>query len=151
MTVKVRFSPGVFVWGHVFQRGDLPLFIRDPAGNPASPAVVSFTLFYYPKGSSNPQQVGAANRTPVTADLGEYYVSGVSGEGGQPGDWYVRWVYQESVDSEQVEAIFPFKVFDSSQYGRTTAVSTSCGCKRRGGYAWSCRNPCACSGTTPRW
>lgn len=139
----VRFSPGIFVWGHVFQRGDLPLFVRDLAGNPVSPAVVSYTLFRYPKGIPNPIQVGAEGRTPVTADVGEYYVSAVSGEGGQSGDWYVRWIWQESIGSLETEVVFPFKVYDSSQF----ASAGSSGC-------FSCGRThpfCGCSGTTPRW
>lgn len=139
----VRFSPGIFVWGHVFQRGDLPLFIRDPAGNPASPFKVTYTLFYYIKGLVTPVQVGPEGRTPVTADLGEYYVSAVGGEGGQTGDWYVRWTWQESFGSQEVELAFPFKIFDSSQFPE---ASSSC-CSACG----AVRTFCSCHGTTPRW
>lgn len=148
MTVRVRFSPGVFVWGHVFQRGDLPLYIQDATGNPASPSIVQYTMFRYVKGNPNPVQVGPCGRTPVTADLGEYYATGVAGECGQPGDWFVQWVYQEAFDSQKVEAIFPFKVFNSADFPVACATSTSsssCGCKR-GAMAWSCRNPCPCGG-----
>lgn len=111
-----KFSPGVFVTGHTFQRGDLPLYIWDPAGNPAAPYAVTYTLFYYAPGSSCAAQAGPADRVPATLDSGEYYVTGVAGSCGQPGDWYVRWVWQESFGSQKVEVIFPFKVFDSSQY-----------------------------------
>ena len=130
----VRFSPGIFVWGHVFQRGDLPLIIRDPVGNPAAPAVVTYTMFRYLKNCPTPVQVGPLNRTPVTAELGEYYVSGVAGENGQPGDWFVRWVYQESIDSEKVEVPFPFKVYTTSQFSASSCRCSTkplCGCSGR--------------------
>ena len=82
-------SPGVFKWGQVFQRGDLPIFITDLANNPVSPFKVTYTLFYV--GSGCARQVGPADRVPVQADVGEYYVSGVAGECAQPGDWLVEW------------------------------------------------------------
>lgn len=109
-------SPNVFSWGHVFQRGDLPLYMADAAGNPIAPARVSYTLLYYPRNGSCCTTIGPEGRTPVQADLGEYYVSGVAGEGGQPGDWSVLWLYQETFDGPEVEVPFHFKVFESSQF-----------------------------------
>lgn len=120
------------MWGHVFQRSDLPLIIRDAVGNLTSPAVVTYTMYRYVKGCPNPSRVGAECRTPVTAGVGEYYVSGIAGEGGQPGDWFVQWVYQESIDSEKSEVLFPFKVYGTSEFN----ISSSCGCSK----------PCACTG-----
>jgi len=109
------FGPGMFKPGHVFQRGDLPIWISDLAGNPFGPAVITYTLYHYEAGCPDPIQAGAADRRPVNAGLGEYYVSGIAGEFGQPGDWFVRWTYQETLDSPETEDIYPFKVFDSSQ------------------------------------
>jgi hypothetical protein len=119
-------SPGVFVWGHVFQRGDLPLYVYDGAGNPFSPSKVTFTMYHTPKGQSCPRQCGPANRTPVTAGVGEYYVSGVAGELGQTGDWTVKWVYEEAPGWPAVEVPFHFKVYDSSQF------AASCRCRSAG-------------------
>lgn len=107
-------SPGIFAFGYVFQRGDLPIYITDPAGNPASPAVINYTLFAYPKGSACAFQTGPANRTPVSAGVGSFYVSGVAGECGQPGRWYVQWNWAESVNSPMNQDTFGFVIFDSA-------------------------------------
>lgn len=108
-------SPQVFLYRHVFQRGELPIYITDAVGNPVDPAGITYTLFTYPAGNPYPVQVGPADRPPVHAKTGEYYVSGVAAEGGTTGDWYVRWHYQETLDSPTVETIFPFKVVEQIQ------------------------------------
>lgn len=133
-------SPGVFPWGYVFQRGDLPIYITDPAGNPSSPAVITYTLFYYPKGSGCAFQAGPSNRTPVTAGVGSYYVSGVSGECGQPGRWFVQWNWQETIDSPAHQDIFGFVVFDSA-----TGFKPAQPCCTK-----FPRCNCGCSGTPPK-
>lgn len=120
---KPKFSPGVFQMGHVFQRGDLPLYVSDAAGNPLSPQTVRFTLFRYNPGNPNPVQIGPADRTPVQADIGEYYVTGIAGEcGGQPGDWFVRWTYQYNSSSPMTQDVFAFKVFNPNDYLPTCAT-----------------------------
>lgn len=126
-------SPGVFRFGHVFQRGDLPIYITDLADNPMSPYLVRYTMYYWPKGSQSKIRVGAEDRTPVNTGVGEYYATGVAGQCGQPGDWCVEWKIQESFGSPMVTEVFNFKVFDSSQYcGQGSSSSSSCGCSRFG-------------------
>lgn len=149
MTASAQFSSGVFVRGHSFQRGDLPLFLVDASNSPISPYVVRYTIFYVPK-SGCPIRAGASDRTPVMAAVGEYYATGVAGECHQPGDWYVLWWYQESIDSVKVELKYPFKIFDSSQFAvacaptRGSSSYHGCGCgAAQGPYAWNCTNPCA--------
>lgn len=78
-------------WGSFLERGELVLYLRSPSG-PVMPASVSYTLFELRNGY--PFQVGQANRTPVPGSLGEFYATGRVGEGGQPGDWVIRWNYQ---------------------------------------------------------
>jgi len=152
-------SPGVFKWGQVFQRGDLPIFITDLANNPVSPFKVTYTLFYV--GSGCARQVGPADRVPVQADVGEYYVSGVAGECAQPGDWLVEWKYQESFSSPCIADRMGFKVFNTAQYlppvtyrnqSHPCGCSGSCGCtgaSPRGACQWGCRNPCLTQTSTP--
>jgi hypothetical protein len=122
------FGPSIFKYGHVFQRGELPIYISDLSGNPVSPAIVTYTIFRYEAGNPNPIQVGAADRTPVNAGIGEYYVSGVAGEFGQPGEWFVRWRYQADIDSPVTEDYYPFEVLDTSQ------LASSCG--KTGKFGW---------------
>lgn len=145
--------PGVFKRGYIFQRGDLPLFITDSSGNATNPYKVTFTLYYRAGNSPCELQVGPIDRTPVQAKIGEYYVSGVAGECGQPGQWYVEWKYQESFGSQWVTDKMGFSVFETTQFAPVTYTSYPCGCGNssgcgctianpRGGCQWGCRNSC---------
>lgn len=157
-----RPSYGVFRWGQVLQRGDLPLFITDDTGNPASPFKVQYGLFYYPAKAHCPQQVGPCDRTPVMADVGEYYASAVI-SCGQPGDWFIEWRYQEVFEGPWVACRQGFKVFNPSAYCGNLGVIPPRGCRcsgpcfcAGGGYypscQWCCRKgPCGCSHPPRGW
>lgn len=131
-------SSGVFVWGHVFQRGDLPLFVTDLNYNPLSPYSVRYTIVTHMKGSQGVIRVGPEDRVPVQVGVGEYYATGVAGQCGQPGDWCVKWHIQEFFEGPIMEATYCFKVFDASQYcaqGGTSGTcppmnTPACGCRR---------------------
>ncbi len=101
-----------FRWGHIFERGDLPLCVVDSSQNPVGPARVSYTLYQVVRGYQL-QRIGPENRSPATAYLGEYYVTGFAGDGGQPGCWLVRWRYQISFGSPPIEKDTRFRVVDS--------------------------------------
>jgi hypothetical protein len=134
--VIVRSSTGVFRWGQVFQRGDLPIYITDADGSPLDPFSVVYTLSYLPKNSACARQVGPCQRYPVKADVGEYYVTGIAGEFGQPGDWYVNWTLQEYFEGTLLSETFGFKVFNTATYccpGSTYVPSCGpCGRHRSG-------------------
>ncbi len=115
-------SPGIFAWNQLLQRGDLPLLLKDGNGMPTDPFLVTFTLFHLLPGVTEPMLVGCEERTPVHADVGEYYISGHAGCGGQLGDWFVRWHYQWVMGGELTEVLTPFKVFDKTMF--TTCPST---------------------------
>jgi hypothetical protein len=84
-----------FAWNHLFQRGDLGIFLRDHLG-PTHPVSISYVMFYVrPDGSR--VQAGPSNRFPARCHrLGAFYVTGRAGEFGQPGDWIVRWSFQKT-------------------------------------------------------
>lgn len=127
-------SPGVFTIGHLFQRGDLPLLVKDNTGNPYSPYSVTYALYYKPKDAQCLTRVGPSGRVPVKADLGEYYATGYAGECGQPGQWYIRWTLQEQFEGPLTEEEFGFVVFSPSDYCTGNSTSTArncCGCTPR--------------------
>lgn len=119
----VKSSPGVFKCGHLFQRGDLPIYIVDGAGSPFSPYSIKYTLLYHPKPRehhgphcSHLIKVFPCHRMPVQADIGEYYATGYAGEGGQSGQWYVEWVFQEYFEGPLQEDRFGFEVFSPAEF-----------------------------------
>lgn len=102
---------GPFQWNQFFQPTDLQFFVRDSFG-PVDPNSVRFTLFWYRNGV--PFQAGPANRVPGHGPgLGQFYVTGRAGEGGQPGQWLVRWQYQRFFFSEINQKEFRFVVQDA--------------------------------------
>ncbi len=109
-------AKSVFSWLQPFQKGDLEICVQDIRGNPIAPFSVTYTLFWIQKGCV-PHQVGCANRTPVPSSFGHYYVTGVAGEGGQPGLWMVRWSFQESFGGPVQEVDMCFQVQDAIAAG----------------------------------
>lgn len=94
-----------------FQRGDLPIFISTCAG-PVTPVRVSFTLFQLrPDGSRI--QAGPACRKPVSGVVGEFYATGRAGESGQPGQWIIRWEFQQTFQSAIQVKEMCFQVLDA--------------------------------------
>lgn len=88
-------EPKSFRYLHVFQRGDLSIYICNADG-PVAPVRVVFTLYFIrPNGSL--KRVGPENRTPVSGMAGEYYASGRAGESDQPGCWLIRWEFQHQL------------------------------------------------------
>lgn len=135
---------GVFVWRHVFQSGDLPIFFSNALG-PVDPYLVSYSFRYTPKGSECPILAGASGRTPVRMGVGQYYATGIAGQCGQPGDrWEICWTYQETLTSPVQEVCNPFVVFDTGAYCPTSANcgGSSGGCSSGCGSAVSgCASP----------
>lgn len=137
-------SPGVFRYGQLFQRGDLPIFITDTVGSPFDPFSIRYTLLYQPKDAQCLVKAGACGRTPVKADTGEYYATGYAGECGQPGQWYIRWCIQEYFDGPLTTQEFGFSVYDTAAFcapnGGLPRQASGCGGRRHG---WNCGGGCS--------
>lgn len=83
-----------FRYGQTLQRGDLALSVVGPCGVCINPYRVTYTLYQiFDNNCFIP--VDPIVREPVKGgDMGEYYVVGYAGDGGQPGKWAIRWEYQ---------------------------------------------------------
>lgn len=83
-----------FSWNHLFQRGDLQLYLCDDTG-PILPVSISYRMFYVlPCGAR--QAAGPDIGYPAQGKTGEFYVTGYAGEFGQPGNWVIRWTIQRN-------------------------------------------------------
>lgn len=103
-----------FTWGQTLTSGDLPLYLVDTSGNPYAPYLVSYTVFWIRPGGYA-QQVGPANRTPIMADIGVFYATGVTGEGGgQPGLWKIIWRWQSNARGPFECYSYEFRVLDAA-------------------------------------
>jgi hypothetical protein len=115
---------GPYRWNEFFPSGTggLQLFLRNSSG-PVMPASVSFTLYWLRNGT--PFQAGPANRVPARGpNVGQFYVTGRVGEFGQPGDWLVRWTYQQNFFSpiQEVESRFTVRDAVAAADPRDTTV-----------------------------
>lgn len=105
-------TPPTLRWGQDIQRGMLGVWLSDYVNCPISPFRVSYTLFMVtPSGQLT--QVGPCNRTPAKGDIGEFYVTGIAGDLGQPGRWLIRWTYQVSFNGPCYYEQMPFDVLDA--------------------------------------
>ena len=100
-------------WGQMLSRGDLPLFLDDAPLSPFAPYLVNYTLYFVRPGGYA-QQIGAANRTPVMARVGEFYATGEAGVGGQPGTWRITWRWQRSAGMPFECYSYDFRVIDAA-------------------------------------
>jgi hypothetical protein len=128
--ISCTLSVPTFRWLLPFPPGELAIAFTDAVGNPYAPVVVLFRLLrVMPSGV--PYPVGPFNRRPVPCKkrLGVYYVTGMAGEGGQPGDWLVEWRWQRSPYDPPTVERRPFKVLDAVLAGDTT----TCRCPK---YGW---------------
>lgn len=59
------------------------------------PYVVRYSLMSRDRGGVY-RPIGVPMRTPASDGPGKFFLPGVAGEGGQPGEWCVTWYYQDS-------------------------------------------------------
>ncbi len=117
-------EPKTFRYLHVFQRGDLPIYVFDSTG-PVVPARIVFTLFFVrPNGAL--KQVGPLHRTPVAGMAGEFYATGRAGESDQPGCWVIRWEFQRTLnDAIQIKEM-AFQVLDAALASDPQDITVRC-------------------------
>jgi hypothetical protein len=102
-----------FLYGTLFPPRALQLFVYvDDHGRQFATGPHSVTFTLYMKQEEFLHQVGPSNRAPASAAVGEFYVTGTVGEGGQPGTWMIRWTVQE---------VFNGPVFTRDYYFEVTA------------------------------
>jgi len=105
-------EPKAFQYMQRLQRGDLPVYFSTPTGAYV-PATVSYTL-YQQRPDGTRKRVGPAKRIPVAGSFGEFYALGRAGESGQPGQWVIRWEYQQNYSFPVEEKEMTFQVVDAA-------------------------------------
>jgi hypothetical protein len=103
-------------WATFFEPHHLPLYVYekddDKRRHPVEPYKVTFALYQVKDMFLMP--VGPDAREPAHGPgVGHFYVTGVVGEGGQPGIWMVRWTVQETFFSQSFTKDYYFEVLDA--------------------------------------
>ena len=108
--MAIAFQPGQTVG-----RGDLDIFLRNGAGNPANAAEIYYALYFVAPGPPEIEQlVGQAQRTPINPSVGEYYASLAIPASAGVGTDRIRWTLKETVSSPYQEVAQEFAVVSST-------------------------------------
>jgi len=100
----------VFQQGEVLGRGDLDIFLTDSSGNPKNAYSITYAIYYVDPQTSQEVLIGSPTRTPVNPAVGEYYANLQVPAGANPGDYVIRWTFQESAGSAQEGAVQEFGI-----------------------------------------
>ncbi len=100
----------VFKQGQEIGRGDLDLFLSNPAGNAQNAFSITYAIYFVDPGSNEEVLIGPSNRVPVNPAVGEYYASLAVPGAATPGNYRVRWTFQENVTTPQQQVVQEFGV-----------------------------------------
>lgn len=116
----------VFTQGQTLGRKDLNIFLYNTDHNPTNAYSISFAIYYVDPSTEDEVLIGSSARTPVNPAVGEYYAAIMVPASAQPGDYRIRWTFQESsTDSEQTVV----QQWGVVAEGTTTSTSTMSACQ----------------------
>jgi hypothetical protein len=114
----------VFRQGQTLGRGDLDVFMTNTSGQPINVYAVTYALYYVDPGSQVEVLIGSANRDPVNPAVGEYYAAIQIPSAAIPGDYRIRWSFQQLSVSPMTQVVQEFGVV--SETAQTTSVLGGC-------------------------
>jgi hypothetical protein len=104
--MAVNYSPG-----QTLGRGDLDIFLVDSQGQPTNAAEIYFALFYVDPGPPEVEVlIGAAQRTPVNPQMGEYYAALQIPPSATLGTYRIRWYFREYITQPLTQVVQEFQV-----------------------------------------
>lgn len=114
----------VFTQGQTLGRGDLDIFLSNSAGNPANAYSITYALYYVSPSDDSEVLIGQSNRVPVNPAVGEYYAAVMVPASAVPGEYRIRWTFQEISSSPEQTVVQEFGVVSEST--TTTTGFTPC-------------------------
>jgi hypothetical protein len=105
--------------GSEVQRGDLCAFFQGSCGARTNVYSITYSLYFVDPGPPESEVlIGAANRTPVNPEIGEYYAALYIPPSAIVGQYRIRWSFKESNDtSAPQEIVMEFEVLSRSVTG----------------------------------
>lgn len=93
--MSVAFAPG-----DVISEGDLDLFLTNAGGFAANAFSCSYAIYYVDPNPPYPEVlIGSPTRVPVNPTVGHYFASLTVPPGAVPGDYRIRWTFQQFAGS----------------------------------------------------
>lgn len=96
----------VFTPGAVISEGDLDIFLTNAGGFPSDAYSITYALYYVSPGPPETEVlIGSATRTPVHPTVGEYFASLTVPPSAVPGDYRIRWTFQQFAGSPPQQVV----------------------------------------------
>lgn len=101
----------VFNPGQTIGQGDLDIFLTNAGGFPANAYSITYAIYYVAPGPPETEVlIGSATRTPVNPTVGEYYASLTVPAMATPGDYRIRWTFQQFAGSPPQQVVMEWGV-----------------------------------------
>lgn len=101
----------VFNPGQTIGQGDLDVFLTNAGGFPANAYSITYAIYYVSPGPPETEVlIGSATRTPVNPTVGEYYASLTVPAMATPGDYRIRWTFQQFAGSPPQQVVMEWGV-----------------------------------------
>lgn len=108
--MAVQFYPGEEI-----QRGDLDVFFQDSGGNPTNVYEITYAVYFVVVGPPESEVlIGAASRTPVNPQVGEYYAALFVPPSATVGTYRIRWSFKRSSGDTTATVVMGFTVIQKS-------------------------------------
>jgi len=110
----VSFTPTiggvVYYPGQTLTEKDLYIIVRNHLGNQADPLAISYEVYQRIQGMNI--LISPQNQNPLRLGVGHYYANYIIPSDSLAGDYYIKWTFVESTDSEESYATQEFAVVD---------------------------------------
>lgn len=114
----------VFTPGQTLGRGDLDIFLSNANGNPANAYSITYAIYYVDPDTGAEVLIGSDARTPVNPAVGEYYASLQVPANAVPGDYRIRWTFQEYAGAPEQQVVQEWAVVSGSVTTTTPYTTT---------------------------
>lgn len=93
--MAVAFTPG-----QTIGEGDLDLFLTNAGGFASNAYSITYAIYYVDPNPPYPEVlIGSPTRVPVNPTVGEYFASLTVPPGAVPGEYRIRWTFQQFAGS----------------------------------------------------
>lgn len=116
----------VYTQGQTLGRGDLDIFLTNSVGNPSNAYSITYAIYYVDPGTQSEVLIGPDDRVPVNPAVGEYYASLMVPASAVPGEYRIRWTFQDLAANPEQTVVQEFGVVSE---GTTTTSSTTTTCQ----------------------
>jgi hypothetical protein len=115
----------VFTPNQTIGQGDLDIFLTNATGAAANAYSITYAIYYVDPGPPETEVlIGSPTRTPVNPTVGEYYASLTVPGTATPGDYRIRWTFQQFAGSPPQQVVMEWAVVAT---GTVTSLPTYSG------------------------